>query len=216
MRPSKPIPAALYRTKSSLELLVTGLRWLVMALVSGVCRLGARAVAVVRGPVSRLVRGPVATFLFGRRAAVSVVLVGLAAVIAALTAWVVAATTGYPTLERWVVGTWTGTDPHAAVFVGGAFLVGLAAASAAANAGLLPTLLLPAGSLFGAGVTRYGTVVTAHAGDRAVSLPDALAFALGVAAVGGVLVGVAGYGLGALGRRGAQLVRADPPVPVDR
>lgn len=216
MRPSNPVPAALHRTKSSLELLVTGLRWLVAALVSGTRRLGTWTVAVVRGPVARLARGPVATLLFGRRAAVSVVLVGLAPVLALLTAWAVAATTGYPVLERWVVGTWTGTDPHAAVFVGGALLVGLAATSAAANAGLLPTLLLSAGPLFGAAVTRYGTAVTTHAGERVVSLPDAMAFAFGVAAAGGVLVGAVGYGLGVLVRRGARTVRADPSVPIDR
>ena len=72
-----------------LELVVAGLRWLVAALVSGTRRLGVWTLAAVRGPVARFARGPVATLLFGRRAAISVVLVGFAPALAALTAWVV-------------------------------------------------------------------------------------------------------------------------------
>lgn len=220
MRPSNPVPTALNRTRSSLELLLSGLRWLlgaslaglrwfVTALASAVRRGGARLAAVVRGPVARFARGPLTTLLVGRRAAVSILLVGFAPVLAALTAGVVASTTGYPPLERWLVGTWTGTDPRAAVFVGCALLVGLAAASGAAKGGLLPAAVLTAGPLFGAAVTRYGT----RFGERVVSLPEALAFALGVAAVGGVAAGVVGYGLGAGLRRAGRTVRADLSLP---
>jgi len=216
MRPSNPVPTALHRTKSSLRILLTGVRWLVATLVSGGHRVGRWLVAVVRGPAARSLRGSLTTLLFGRRAAVSVVLVGLGPVLAALTAGVVATTTGYPPLERWLIETWTGTDPRAAVFLGGALLVGLATASAAANAGLLPTVILTAGPLFGSAVTRYGTVVATRFGERIVSLPDALAFAAGVAAVGGVAVGVVGYGLGAGVRHAGRIVRADASVTLGR
>jgi hypothetical protein len=213
MRPSNPVPTALNRTRTSVERLVAGLRWLLLSLVAAVRRVGTRSLAVVRGPVARLVRGPLSTLLLGRRAAVSVLLVGLAPVLAVLTAGVVAATTGYPPLERWVVETWTGTDPRATVFVGGALLVGLAAASAVVEGGLLPTTVLVAGPLFGVAVTRYGTTVTTRFGEQVVSLPDALAFALAVAAVGGVAVGVVGYGIGTALRRAGRIVRADATLP---
>jgi hypothetical protein len=213
MRPSNPVPTALNRTRSSLERLVAGLRWLLAGLVAAGRRVGIRSLAVVRGPVGRLVRGPLATLLFGRRAAGAVLLAGVAPVVAVLTAGVVAATTGYPPLERWLVGTWTGTDPHAAVFAGAALFVGLAATSAAVEGGLLPTTALVAGPLFGVAVTRYGTTVSTGVGERVVSLPDALAFAFGVAAVGGVTVGVVGYGIGAALRRAGRIVRADVSLP---
>jgi len=209
MRPSNPVPRALNRTRSSLERLLSSLRWLLTALRAVGRRAGAGIVSVAHGPVARLV----STVLLGRRLGVSVLVVGLAPVLAVLTAAVVASATGYPPLERWVVGTWTGTDPRAAVFVGAAVLVGLAAASAAVNGGLLPTTVLVAAPLFGVAVTRYGTVVTTSYGDRIVSLPEALAFAFGVAAVGGVAVGVVGYGVGAGLRRAVDVVRADVPIP---
>lgn len=229
MRPSTPVPTALRRSKSSLRWLLSAFRRLRGSLTAGVRRTGAwlvaavgwvvtavaePAVRVVRGPVARVVRGPLTTLLLGRRASVSVVLVVLAPLLAALTAGVVASTTGYPPLQRWLVETWTGTDPRVVVFVGGALLVGLAAASAAANAGLLPTVVLVAGPLFGVAITRYGTVVDRGFGPRAVSLPDATAFALGVAAVGGVTAGLVGYGLGAGLRRAVGVVRADASAPL--
>jgi len=213
MRPSNPVPTALHRTKSSLRLLLAGLRWLVSALAAGVHRAGSRFVAIGRGPVARFVRGPLATLLCGRRAAVSVVLVGLAPVLAALTAGVVTATTGYPPLERWLVETWTGTDPRAAVFVGGALLIGLAAASALVEGGLIPATVLVAAPLFGVAITRYGTVITTRFGEDVVSLPEALAFAFAVAAVGSVAAGVVGYGMGAGLRRAGRVVRAAVPLP---
>jgi|GEM_PF-2865746 len=220
MRSSNPVPTALHHTKSSLQLLMSLLRWLVTALGAVTRRAvrwtggAARRVGrVVRGPVARLVYGPVTTLLFGRRAAVSIILVGLAPALAALAAGVVATTTGYPPLERWLVDTWTGTDPRAAVFAGGALLLGLAAASGAVEGGLIPTSVLVAAPLFGVAVTRYGTTVSTHFGPRVVSLPEAVAFALGVAAVGGVTAAVVGYGVGAGCRRAGRIVRADAPRP---
>ncbi|AZH25159.1 hypothetical protein [Haloplanus aerogenes] len=180
--------------------------WVVVVIGEPLARL-------VRGPAARLVRGPLKTLLLGRRLSVSVVLVALAPLLATLTAGVIASTTGYPPLERWLVETWTGTDPRTVVFVGGVLLVGLAAASAAANAGLLPTVVLVAGPLFGVAMTRYGTVVDRGFGPRVVSLPDATAFAVGVAVVGGVTAGLVGYGLGASLRRAVGVVRADAPIP---
>ncbi|WP_251344111.1 hypothetical protein [Haloplanus halophilus] len=224
MRPSTSVPTALNRTKSSLALLLSGAAWLLGRLAAGTSwllsrlvgggrRLRRRAESVLRGPVSRVVRGPLLTFLLGRRAAVSVALVGLGALLGAVTAWGVAATTGYPPLEGWLAGTWDGTDPQAVVFVGGALLLALAAASAALNAGFLPTTLLVAGPLFGLGLTRYGTVVSTRYGQHVVSLPEALAFAFAVAAVGAGTLGVAGYVLGAGCRRAVRVVRADAALP---
>ena len=224
MRPSNFAPAALRRTESSLRRVLSGCYWLLSAVAAGllsvgtwslavVRRVGAWSVAVARGPVSRVVRGPLATLLCGRRAAVSVSLLGLAPVLAALTAGAVTATTGYPPLERWLVGTWNGTDPRAAVFLGGALLVGLAAASAVVEGGLLPTTALAAAPLFGVAVTRYGTVTTTRFGEHVVSLPEALAFAFAVAAVGGVATGVVGYALGAGLRRAGRVVRAEVSLP---
>jgi hypothetical protein len=139
--------------------------------------------------------------------------VGAGVLSAAVTAWGVATTTGYPPLEAWLAGTWNGTNPHGVVFAGVTLLVTLAAASAAVNAGLFPTTTLVAGPLFGLGLTRYGTVVSTGYGQHVVSLPEALAFASAVAAVGGVTFGVAGYVLGAGCRRAARIVRADTALP---
>ncbi|RMB13613.1 hypothetical protein ATH50_2052 [Haloplanus aerogenes] len=228
MRPSNPVPAALRSSKSSLRWLRSAFRRLRQFLTSSVQRsrrwivatvgwvvvvIGEPLARLVRGPAARLVRGPLKTLLLGRRLSVSVVLVALAPLLATLTAGVIASTTGYPPLERWLVETWTGTDPRTVVFVGGVLLVGLAAASAAANAGLLPTVVLVAGPLFGVAMTRYGTVVDRGFGPRVVSLPDATAFAVGVAVVGGVTAGLVGYGLGASLRRAVGVVRADAPIP---
>jgi len=219
MPPSNPVPTALDRTRSSLGYLFAGLRWLATVLATGVVtllgwtgaglhRLGA-AVAGLRGPVVRVVRGPLAALVLGRRAAVSVILAGVAPVLAVLTAGLVATTVGYHPLERWLVGTWTGTDPRVAVFVGAALLVGLAAAGAIARAGLVPTGVLVAAPVFGVAVTRYGTTVSTYGGERIVSLPEAVAIAAGVAAVGSVAVVVVGYPLGAATRRAARIVRAE-------
>ncbi|WP_435066515.1 hypothetical protein [Haloplanus sp. C73] len=171
-----------------------------------------RAVARVRTSLGDF-GGPVRTFLFGRRAAASVLVAALGVVLAGATAWGVASTTGYPPLERWLGETWSGTEPHAIVFLGAGLLVALAAASAASNAGLLPTAALVAGPLFGVGLTRYGTVVSTGYGQYVVSLPEAVAFASAVAAVGGAAVTVVGYAVGAGLRRAVRVVRADPEYP---
>jgi len=215
MRPSNAVPTALSRTRSSLERLFAGFRWLLAALVAGLVaslgltRSGLHRLGSLRAPVARVVRGPLAALVLGRRAAVSVILAGVAPVLAVLTAGAVATTTGYRPLERWLVGTWTGTDPRLVVFVGAALLVGLAAAGAAARAGLVPTGFLVAAPVFGVAVTRYGTVVSTYGGERVVSLPEAVAVAAGVAAVGSVAVVAVGYPLGAACRRAVRIVRTD-------
>jgi hypothetical protein len=174
---------------------------------------GTRTRTALGGAGARLLADSVRTFLFGRRAAVSVLVATLGVVLAGATAWGVASITGYPPLERWLGETWTGTDPHAVVFLATFLLVALAAASAASNAGLLPTAALVAGPLFGVGLTRYGTVVSTGYGQYVVSLPEAVAFAAAVAAIGGAAVTVVGYAVGAGLRRAVRVVRADPKYP---
>ncbi|MFB6107748.1 MAG: hypothetical protein ABEJ82_02760 [Haloplanus sp.] len=165
------------------------------------------------GDVAARLRDPVTTLLLGRRRAVSVALVGLGVLAAFVTAWWVAATTGYPPLERWVAGTWSGRHPHGVVFAGVGLLLGVAALSAAANAGLFPTTTLVAGPLFGVALTRYGTVVADPiVGRHAVSAPDAVAFAGAVAFGAGIPLAVAGYFLGSAGRRAVRVVRTDPAL----
>jgi hypothetical protein len=224
MRPSNAVPTALHRTKWFLAALLAGVsrlvgaclagsRRLVMGLRTGAVGLGCRGAALARDPVWRSIRDPLTRVLFGRRTALSVSLLGLGAALSLGTAVAVSATVGYRSLARWLVGTWTGTDPQSTIFVGAAVLVAVAAASAAANDGLVPTTLLVAGPLFGAAITRYGTVVSTYGGERVVSLPDAVAVAAGVAAVGGLAVVAVGYPLGVACRRGVRIVRADLPSP---
>lgn len=167
------------------------------------------AAAAVRGSaVARL-----GTFLFGRREAVSIVTVLVSLVLAPAVAWWVATTTGYPPIEEWARGTWTGTDPRAVVFVGVALLVGLGAASAAANSGLVPTTLLVTAPLFGLAATRYGTrYVDPALGSRVVSLPEAIEFATAVAVLGGVPLGIAGFLVGALLRRAVRRTGVDAAI----
>jgi hypothetical protein len=213
MRPSTAVPTALNRAKSTLADLAAVAAGLLVGVVAAAGRLRARGAALARGPVRRAIRGPLVTLVLGRRAARSVTAVALGGVLAAATAVAVATTTGYHALAEWTVGTWTGTDPRAAIFVGGALLVALAAASAAANDGVVPTALLVAGPLFGAVVTRYGTTVSTYGGARVVSLPEAVAVAAGVAAVGGAAVTAVGYPLGVACRRAVRIVRASAPSP---
>lgn len=75
-------------------------------------------------------------------------------------------------------------------------VVAAGATSAALNSGLLPTAVLVAGPVFGALLTRYGTE-----SPRLVSLPDAVVFAAGVAVVGGGLLGLLSFVVGAGMRR---------------
>ena len=101
MRPFTAVSTALNRTRAALGLLRTGTAWLAGRAVAGGRRVGSRAASLARGPLR--------TVLLGRRRATSVALVGLGALLAAVTARGVAATTGYPPLERRLGETWRGT-----------------------------------------------------------------------------------------------------------
>jgi hypothetical protein len=144
--------------------------------------------------------------LLGRRLEISLLAGLLSAPLALATTWWVGSTVGYPTLERWVRGTWHGTDPALVVFLGVAALLALATASAAVNSGLAPTTLLVAGPVFGAAVTRYGTEVTYEYGATVVSLPDAVGVAALFAVAFGVPIALAGFVLGRALRRVAAVL----------
>lgn len=167
-----------------------------------------RSTAIASGHA--ILVGPIKTLLFGRRSEVSVGTVLLAAVLAPAVAWWVATTSGYPPLERWVVGTWAGTDPSWIVFAGAAALVGMGTLSTTLNSGVVPTSLLVMAPLFGLASTRYGTRYTDPAlGSQVVSLPEAIEFATAVAVVGGIPLAVVGFVLGALLRRGLRTLEVE-------
>lgn len=165
----------------------------------------ARARQVATGPVRDPAVGPVRTALLGRRTEVSLLVSLTAPVLAAVAAWWVLTTVGGPeTLGDWIAGTWSGTDPSVALAVAVTLVVAAGAASAAVNSGLVPTTVLVAGPVFGALVTRYGTEA-----PRLVSLPDAVLFAAAAAAVGGGLLGVVSFCLGAAVRRVVRVLTGD-------
>ncbi|WP_227133787.1 hypothetical protein [Halorubellus salinus] len=152
-------------------------------------------------PTTRIVHG-----LFGRRTSVSVGIVALAAALAVGAAQHVFATVGYETLESWVYGTWTGTNPEPLVFLGVAALLALAVASAAVNAGLVPTTALVAAPVYGIAFTRYGTSETfSRFGPDVVSLPEAAAFAAFAALLAAVPIAVVGFAVGVALRRDLPL-----------
>ncbi|WP_255150851.1 hypothetical protein [Halorarius halobius] len=189
----------------------TVLAWLVGLLTAAfaLARSGlARGRDAVADPVARL-RGPLRVGLFGRRVDVSLLAALVAPVLALATAWWVGSTVGFGTVADWFVGTWTGRSPHLAVFLAAGALVALGAVSAAVNSGLVPTLLLVAGPLFGVGVTRYGRGATYYPTTEVVSLPEAVLGGLAVAAAFGVPLAVAGFCLGVCGRRVTDVLRGD-------
>jgi len=194
------------RVKTVPSLVVVVLAWIKQALTWSKHRavtimVWERSSAI--GSVHATLVSSVKTLLVGRRNEVSVATVLLAAVLAPAVTWWVATTSGYPPLEQWLVGTWTGTDPYWIVFAGTAVLVGIGTISAAVNSGVIPTSLLVMAPLFGLAVTRYGTRYTEPVfGPQVVSLPEAVEFATAVAALGGLPLALAGFVLGELLRRG--------------
>lgn len=162
--------------------------------------------AVGRGrdafPTTRVVHGVV-----GRRTSVSIALIALAVVLAVGAAQHVFATVGYGTVEAWAYGTWTGTNPEPLVFLGVAALLALAVASAAANAGLVPTTALVAGPVYGVAFARYGTHEVDRFGPDVVSLPEAAAFAAFVALIVAIPIAVVGFAVGRAVRRDLASLR---------
>jgi len=156
---------------------------------------------------------PLRYALFGRRAAVSLLVCLLTLPLALGSAWWVDTTLGYATLVELVTGTWYGTNPESGVFLAAAVLVGLGAVSAGLNSGLVPTSALVVAPVFGAALTRYGTTVPTYGGrTTVVSLPEAVAYAASVGVAVGVPIAVGGFLLGvALRRAGVVLADAGGP-----
>jgi hypothetical protein len=155
-----------------------------------------KASTVLSGPVKQFVTGPLRTVLLGNRLEVSLLIVLLSPVLALVTAWWVGATVGYETLTEWVRGTWFGTEPSLAIFLGIGGLLVLGAISAGVNSGLLPTGSLVGAPIFGAAVTRYGTTAAYTWGSTVVSLPNAVGIAMVLALGGGIPVTLSGFVLG--------------------
>ena len=168
-----------------------------------------RTRGLLAGPVREALAGPVRVAVIGRRSDVSLLVVLSAPILALGTAWWVESTAGYAALEAWVRGTWYGTNPSLAVFLGVALLLALGAVSAAVNSGLVPTTVLVAGPIYGTAVTRYGTEVTYARGTAVVSLPDAVVFAAALAVGLGVPIAGCGFLIGAGARRLARVVTGD-------
>ena len=176
---------------------------------TGSLTLARRTHGLLAGPVRETIAGPVRDVVIGRRSDVSILVVLSAPVLALGTAWWVESTAGYPALEAWVRGTWYGTDPSLAVFLGVALLLALGAVSAAVNSGVVPTTVLVSGAIFGAAVTRYGTEVASGPGLTVVSLPDAVVFAAAFAVGFGVPIAVCGFLIGVGVRRLARVITGD-------
>lgn len=142
-------------------------------------------------------------WLFGRRLDVSLLVV-LVAPFLALVANYWAVGVGYPRLERWVRGTWHGTNPQLFVFLAVATLVALAALSAAVNSGLVPTTVLVTAPLFGVAFSRYGLTLEPYG---TVGLPNAVGVGLTLAAAFGVPLACTGFALGSVARLTRELLR---------
>lgn len=172
------------------------LQWLAHALWSLGTTAHSKSSMVLSGPVKQFVTGPLRAVLLGKRRDVSLLIALLSPVLALMTAWWVGSTVGYEALTAWVRGTWFGTEPSLAIFLGVSGLLVLGAISAGVNSGLLPTGLLVGAPIFGAAVTRYGTTVTYTWGSQVVSLPNALGVAILFALGFGVPITVGGFVLG--------------------
>lgn len=144
--------------------------------------------------------GPLKTALFGRRP-MSLVAVLSGLLLAVASAAFVQTTVGTAVLAERVVETWTGESPHPPLFIAAGGLLAVGAVAAALGAGLLPTLALVGGPLFGAGVTTYGTQYAVLGQTQVVSLPQAVGDGLGVAVWFGLPIAVAAFVVGRLLRR---------------
>lgn len=177
-------------------------------------RRGKRRAITLSGPAKRVVAGPLRAVLLGRRAGRSLLVVLSSPVLALATAWWVGSAVSYESLVASVRGTWFGTDPALSVFVAVTALLLLAAVSAAANSGILPTTLLVSAPIFGAALTRYGTTVTYAWGVEVVSLPNAVGVAVVFGVGFGTPIAVAGFLLGACLRRAGTILRDRSGAPI--
>ncbi|WP_152040121.1 hypothetical protein [Salinigranum salinum] len=141
--------------------------------------------------------------LLGRRPDVSLLVVLLALPLALVTNyWAVGV--GYPRIDRWVRGTWFGTNPQLVVFVALGALVALAVLSAALNSGLVPTTVLVTLPLFGVAFSRYGQTLEPYG---TVGLPNAVGVGVLLAVGFGVPIACAGFALGIAARRVTDVFR---------
>ncbi|RDI71150.1 hypothetical protein [Halopelagius longus] len=165
--------------------------------------------------------------IVGTRRRTSAIAVLSAPITAVVTGLLVSATYGYSSIERlvigdnhpyslgrWVVDALFGAGPRTVALVGLFLLVAFAAGFAAKNSGLIPTITLVAGPIFGIGLARYGTTVEHFSPSNLHRLFGATAMhfetvgpvetfgtALFVAVLWGVPIGVLGFAVGTLGRR---------------
>ncbi|WP_394340599.1 hypothetical protein [Natrinema ejinorense] len=157
----------------------------------------------------------------GRRRRTSVKAILSAPVLAVVTGPLVATTVGYSQIERWVLGNTyslrqlvlgplNGTGANAIALVG----IGMLVAFAAKNSGLVPTLILVMGPVFGIVLARYGTFIEHFSPSKlhrwfgitdlhvaTVGPVETLGTSLFLAFVWGIPLGIIGFVLGTLGRR---------------
>jgi hypothetical protein len=169
------------------------------------------------GSVKEFLAGPLRVALLGKRRDVSLFVTLLSPVLALVTAWWVASTSGYETLTTMVRGTWFGTAPSLLVFLAVGGVLALGAVSAGVNSGLLPTAVLVRAPIFGASVTGYWTAVNHELGSQVVSLPNAVGVAFLFGLCVGIALAVAGF---PVGRTLSRVVHAygdgaGPPSTVD-
>ncbi|WP_052368089.1 hypothetical protein [Haloferax sp. ATB1] len=150
----------------------------------------------------------------GRRRRTSVAAVLSAPIAAIVTGPLVAATYGYSRVEQWVLGTLNATDPNAIAVIGIVVLVAVAAAFAARNSGLVPTIGLTMGPIFGIGLARYGMMVEHFSPSKlhrlfgatgmhfeTVGPLETLGTAVFLACLFGIPLGTVGFTLGTISRK---------------
>jgi len=157
--------------------------------------------AAADAPATRTAACAIRTGLGGRRTDLTAAALVAVPPLALGAAWGVTATVGFARLHEWAVGTWYGTDPQALVFVAVGALLVLGAAHAAVNSGLIPTALLVAAPVFGAGAASYGTSFGYY---ETVSLPVAGQVGAAAALVVGVPLGAVAFLAGVGLRRAAS------------
>lgn len=128
-------------------------------------------------------RSTVRTLLLGRDTNVSM-FIGLVALLGVgVSSWWISSTIGADPLAEAAVDTWTGQSLDQTVLLATVALVTTGVVSAAINSGLVPTFLLVASPLFGAGLARYGTAQTVLGTTHVVSLNEAFLDGAGAAIV---------------------------------
>ncbi|WP_239638486.1 hypothetical protein [Haloferax volcanii] len=123
-------------------------------------------------------------------------------------------------LSQWVAGLWSTTGPTAVALLGLSTLVALATIFSTKNSGLVPTIALVMGPIFGIGLSRYGLPIahfspsnlhrlfgTTAMHFETVGAVETLGTALFLALLWGIPIGILGFALGTLARRIGRLFR---------